>query len=282
MAKTPAASSVHVASRGLRRFQSELGFYEAVELMDKCLKVAKRIPKFDCSSGAGRLSVPQQHLASALNDAGRGERDRTGLAPLGPLLRVHEVGKKAVGQLPNAALLGALVLVSNELIKREYTSKSTTLPPYIRDIANSTLAELDTKLKTLSEIEWYDKAIKTPLKPSYSGQEIYLLTCCSTDNSGPNSDLTHTNIYIYIYITNRSVETLLAKETDAQLQRLSAQPLELVDYIDQYLVRDLLPRIDKELSPFLSTLITDPAEVQNITARWEQLCFLWTSVYITS
>jgi hypothetical protein len=189
--------------------------------MDKSLSVVKRIPKFDCSSGAGRLSVPQQHLASVLNDAGRGERDRTGLELLGPLLRVHQVGKKAVGQLPNAALLGALVLVSNELIKREYTSKSATLPPYIRDLANSTLAELDTKLKTLSELEWYDRA----------------------------------------------------KETGTQLQRQSAQaqPLELVDYMDQYLVRDLLPRIDKELSPFLSTLITDPAEVQKITARWEQL-----------
>lgn len=59
------------------------------------------------------------------------------------------------------------------------------------------------------------------------------------------------------------MENFLAKETDA----LSARPLEIIDFIDQYLVRDLLPRIDKELSPFLSTLITDPAEVQKITVR---------------
>lgn len=188
----PGAPIVPIASRGLRRFQPKLGFYEAVELMDKSVQVVKRIPKFDCSSGAGRLSVPQQHLASVLDDAGRAERDRTGMPPVGPLLRAHQVGKKAVGQLPDAALLGALVLVSNELIKREYTSKFTALSPYIRDLANSTLAELNTKLETLSELEWYDIASphRKPMCTCLSRCRVLggASTSCNAENSEPNPD----------------------------------------------------------------------------------------------
>jgi len=200
---------------------SNLGFFEAVELIEKTIQTAKRIPRFDCSSGAWDLSLPSQHFEEAEAEASQQ------LPPVGPILRVHQVGKRVVSTMPDTALLGVLVLVSNELIRREYDSKSTTLPAYIRDLANSTLSELDLKLETLSELEW-------------------------------------------------SVNDFIRRETDA----LSIQPLELVDFMDKYLMQDILPQIDKELSPFLSTLIADPREVQKITTSIKNLVQLATLVLI--
>lgn len=48
----------------------------------------------------------------------------------------------------------------------------------------------------------------------------------------------------------------------AEIENLQTQPFEV---IDRFILKELLPRADKELSPLLSRLITDPAQVTELT-----------------
>jgi len=196
-----------------------LGFLQVVQVVERVASIPARLQYLDVAGGANKLSRANVNLEEEMELLERGIRVRKAQ----PILRLHQVGKKVVASLPDAALLGVLVLVSNELIKRQYTTTSDVLPTYLRDLANSTLVELDGKLEMLSSMEW-------------------------------------------------NVDPFIKGEIGA----LQAQQMELVDLVDKYLVKDILPRIDKELSPFLSTLITDPNQVKSVVKSVKSLVELST------
>ena len=54
----------------------------------------------------------------------------------------------------------------------------------------------------------------------------------------------------------------------AEIENLQNQPLELVD---KFVVTEILPRVDRELSPMLNNLIGDPRRVSKITASIKEL-----------
>ena len=67
--------------------------------------------------------------------------------------------------MPDTALLGVLVLIASELLRRGVNSNSETLPPLIREFANATIIELDLKLEMLSSLEWkIDPFLKAELE----------------------------------------------------------------------------------------------------------------------
>ena len=74
--------------------------------------------------------------------------------PPPPAVLYLQLGRRAIKKVPNGVLLGAIVLASTELLQRGVNVNSAILPPVIRDIANSTLEELDQKLDLLSKLEW--------------------------------------------------------------------------------------------------------------------------------
>lgn len=49
-----------------------------------------------------------------------------------------------------------------------------------------------------------------------------------------------------------------------EVENLQTQPVEL---LDKYIVTEILQRVDKELSPFLTKLLADPGKVKDITAK---------------
>lgn len=70
------------------------------------------------------------------------------------LRRAYQLGSKAVKKVPEYALVGALVLIGTELVKREVARQTTFLPPVLQDFANRTIFELDNKLDLLMELEF--------------------------------------------------------------------------------------------------------------------------------
>lgn len=137
--------------------------FKVVTILESTVQTIRTLAKWDLSCGASELSDPiysiqydesfpfsstsSTPLLKAFINNKYNDQSTTKTTPV---LRVHQVGKKVVKTLPDAALLGVLVLVANELLQREYTGKASTLPVYLRDIANSTLYELDSKLEKLS------------------------------------------------------------------------------------------------------------------------------------
>ena len=160
------------------------------------------------------------------------------------LLRVHQMSKKIVKSVPDTALLGyfhyyyyhiifilfciiiylfiiyyydyyyiniiiiiiimyyyigLLALISTELFQRELSKQSSSLPPIINLLANTTLLELDMKLELLSYLKW--------------------------------------NMDPFI---------------QAEFENLQTQPLEV---LDKFIVNEVLMKIDKDFSPYLSKLI---------------------------
>lgn len=142
------------------------------------------------------------------------------------LLLAHQMGKKVVKNLPDAALLGVMVLILSELLQRETKTNFVRLPPVLRAIVNETAEELDTKLEYLSSMQW-------------------------------------------------SVEPFLRTE----LENLQKQPLEL---LDKYIVTDILPRVDKEISPVLNSLVGDPKTVSQITQNIKDLIQVTSVVLVQS
>ena len=180
--------------------------------------------KIDFTAGASSISLPSDdRIIESYNEIMIFGNNTSVQQP--PILVAHQLGKKVVRKLPSAALLGALVLISSELLQREINTKSYQLPPLLQEIANSTVFELDTKLEYLSALKW-------------------------------------------------DLDPFLA----AEMENLQTQPLEV---IDRYIVKELLPRVDKELSPVLSNLITDPAKVKQITANIKDLLSLGSSLLLT-
>lgn len=189
--------------------------------------------KLDFSAGASSISLPAhekrieyENMIVFHNNNNNNNTDLLQTSTSSPpILVVHQLGKKVVRKIPNAALLGVLVLVSSELLQREINSKSYQLPPLLQEIANTTALELDAKLEFLSSLQW-------------------------------------------------DLDPFLA----AEYENLQTQPLEV---IDKYIVKELLPRVDKELSPVLSRLITDPNKVKKITSNIKDLLNLGSSLLIT-
>lgn len=63
-----------------------------------------------------------------------------------------------------------------------------------------------------------------------------------------------------------------------EIENLQTQPLEV---IEKFIVKELLPRVDKELSPVLSKLITDPQQVTQVTQNLKDLIKLGSTLLLT-
>ena len=112
------------------------------------MKIVTR--EMDLTSGAITLSDPNGTIPSSSSllpittDDGflsRLESNSFNEPTPPPAVLYLQLGKKAVKKIPDNALLGMLVLITTELLQRDLTTKSTILPPVIRDLANSTLGK---------------------------------------------------------------------------------------------------------------------------------------------
>lgn len=64
----------------------------------------------------------------------------------------------------------------------------------------------------------------------------------------------------------------------SELVILQTQPLE---FIDKYIVKEFLPKIDRELSPVLSKLITDPQQVKQVTKNIKDIIKVGSKFLLT-
>ena len=142
------------------------------------------------------------------------------------ILLAHQMGKKLIKQLPDAALLGFLVLTASELLRREVDTNFVQLPPILRGAVNATASELEEKLEYLSSLKW-------------------------------------------------SVEPFLR----AEIENLQTQPLEV---IDRFIVKELLPKIDKEFSPFLTSMVADPKQAKVVAKKIKDLIEVSTVLFLES
>lgn len=71
-----------------------------------------------------------------------------------PILRVHQFSRRFLRKLPDSALLGLLTLSSLELIQRQLKSDTFVLPPLLKEAANISTENLNTKLEILSSMSW--------------------------------------------------------------------------------------------------------------------------------
>ena len=161
----------------------------------------KKVIKFDISAGYGSISSPIDPTDPDLDLL-----DVEVITRKSPVLWAHQVGRKYVQKVPDKALLGGLVLIASELLKRGVKNEKLILSPRVREIANMTSAELDTKLEMLSSLEW-------------------------------------------------KVDPFLKGEYD----NLQSQPLEV---IDRFIVTSILPNVEKELTPFMKSMVGDTDKVK--------------------
>lgn len=185
--------------------------------------------QFDMSAGSSQISTIEDSQANntrvtIVYEEGKGSpveyiRDSVlnavSTGKPSPLLRIHKFGRRAIKGIPDDTLLGILVLIASELLQRELSYKAPLVPTIFREIANTTITELDSKLQLLSQLSW-------------------------------------------------DFDPFLQKEFD----NLQSQPLEA---IDRFLVTEVLPRLDKELSPILPKLATDPAKLNKLTKNIKEL-----------
>lgn len=116
---------------------------------DKLGRYRKTI-KFDISAGYGSISSPELAPLDVLSEILEVEV----VSRKSPVLWAHQVVKKTVKKAPDKALLGVLVLIASELLRRGVNSDKYVLPPLLREIANNTSIELDAKLEMLSSLDW--------------------------------------------------------------------------------------------------------------------------------
>eukprot|EP01041_Mallomonas_annulata_P008172 gene8172-16795_t len=166
----------------------------------------------DISAGAASLSSPE------------GVQVEIVPIPKPPQVRAQLLAKNIVKRIPDPILIGLIVLMSSELLQREVLSKTSVLPPLIKDLANTTITELEIKLELLSFYNW-------------------------------------------------DLDPFLRAELDT-LQNL---PFEAVD---KFIVTDILPKIDKEFSPYLARLIGNPEQVSAVTRNIKDLVELTIMVLI--
>jgi len=89
------------------------------------------------------------------------------------LLKVHQVSAKLLRKVPDYALLGAFTLIITELLKREVSKQLIVLPPKMQEFMNKTMNELDSKLETITSLQFdidpflkseYDKLQAQPIE----------------------------------------------------------------------------------------------------------------------
>eukprot|EP01035_Chromulina_nebulosa_P019334 gene19334-25198_t len=190
--------------------------------VDSVILTIRSIKSFDIdlTAGASMISSPNYNnipITSTIDYVSNVSiitDDEVNIKP-SPLLRIHQLGKRAAKRLPDNVLLGVLVLIATELLEREIYYKSPSVPLAFRELANVTMIELNSKLEMLSQMQW-------DLDP---------------------------------FIQN-------------ELENLQTQPLEA---IDKFIVNEILPRVDKELSPILNKLTTDPTKIRIITKNIKDL-----------
>ena len=172
----------------------------AQDTVDEFRRLRKAV-KFDVSAGYGSISSPIVQTDPDLDLL-----DVEVITRKSPVLWAHQVGRKYVQKVPDKALLGGLVLIASELLKRGIKNEKLILSPRVREIANMTSAELDSKLEMLSSLEW-------------------------------------------------KVDPFLKGEYD----NLQSQPLEV---IDRFIVTSILPNVEKELTPFMNSMVGDTDKVK--------------------
>ena len=168
---------------------------------------------FDISAGAGSLSTPPSEAYDEV------------VFPAPKLsFRAQQLVRKLIKKVPDFALVGLLVLMSSELLRREVESKTSLLPSSLKELVNSTVTELETKIDILSSYEYdVDPFIKYELE----------------------------------YLKELPFET-----------------------IDKFIVNDILPKIDKELSPYLSKLMGNTEDVTAVTKNIKELIELTTMLML--
>ena len=117
----------------------------------------------DCTCGAYEISSPLSSQvfdnSTVLATVSLEVIPKTSTFPA----RVHQLGKSAVKRLPDHILLGSLLLISTELLKRELVNKPT-YPLALRELVDSTLRELDSKIQQLSAFNWeFDPFLRAEL-----------------------------------------------------------------------------------------------------------------------
>jgi hypothetical protein len=168
---------------------------------------------FDCSAGAFAISTPDDHDYLPVIE----QKNETEVTPI---LWAHQTGRKLIRKAPDNALLGLLVLIGSELIRREVDYKADVVPNLVRDIANTTVYELDSKLELLSSLQWnFDPFLKS------------------------------------------------------ERENLQTQPIEA---IDKYIVTEILPRVQKDISPMLENMVQDPEKVREVTSNIKKVIELGT------
>ena len=131
----------------------------------KVLTKVKNGFNIDLSSGCGDISSPDgrpvheslvAHRRTLLTEESAFNSIEM-VQPAGEestILWVHQMGKQVVQKVPDTALLGVLVIIAAELLRRGVNANRDTLPPVVRDFAETTILELDMKLETLSALDW--------------------------------------------------------------------------------------------------------------------------------
>jgi len=121
------------------------------KLMDLVHKIDRNLIKAwyykpDFSAGAGSLSCPE--LSNTYEEV------IIPFPPNPPQVKAQQLAKKAIRKLPDAFLIGFLILMSTELMQRTVASEEINIPPLVKEIANTTINELNFKLDQLSHYHW--------------------------------------------------------------------------------------------------------------------------------
>lgn len=185
--------------------------------LKQCVEFLENIP-LDLSLGAWNLSAPETGAVAIV------VRSNTSIAAISDYsvdaqqismqMRLQQIGKVAVKKIPDNILLGILILIATELIKREVINKPT-YPLALRTAAETSIRELEMRIDYLSSINW-------------------------------------------------DMDPFIKKE----FERLQSEPLEV---LDKYLVTEILPNVDKELSPYLNKLTGDPKNVNLFVQNLKEL-----------
>ena len=141
---------------GIKTSTKPANWIKILSKVDNTLRHLNKLRKhvrLDISAGYGSISSPEKAEAN-LDILSIDILESSIVIPKSPVLWAHQVGKRVVRKVPDTALLGVLVLIASELLRRGVNSNSDTLPPLIREFANATIIELDAKLEMLSSLEW--------------------------------------------------------------------------------------------------------------------------------
>ena len=181
--------------------------HDSANKLDKFRKTLK----VDFSAGCGGISSPYRDESECYDDVIQICEE----IPKSPILWAHQLGRNAVQKAPDKALLGGLVLIASELLRRGVNNEKYPLPPQIKEFAHTTSIELDTKLEMLSSLNWKADPF---LKQEY--------------------------------------------------ENLQSQPLEV---LDKFITTNILPSVDKDLTPFLLKSMVDTGKVKMITQSVKDL-----------